>query len=321
MAFLLCVTLLVNVSHGATYKLADGKEVTGELLPSSATDAGIQIKTGDGQYERVLWGNFSQSDLKTLVTDQKLRPFVEPFIEITREERLQQTKVTIKQPQRLELPPSGSLIGAMVGSSLGLFVLVALWAATIYAGYEVALFRGQSPILVAGLAAIPGIGILSPIIFLSMPTKMKPTDAQEATAASEPSATAAAAAGATGESVNPMQDLSVAHPSALHLHHEEKKKSTTAIPQPVVYQRGQFTFNRRFFETKFVNFFGAVRRAEDRDMVLVIKASRGRYTGQRISRIAANDLHLEVHHGATSEEVMIPFVEIQEIRVQHKDQQ
>jgi hypothetical protein len=92
-----------------------------------------------------------------------------------------------------------------------------------------------------------------------------------------------------------------------------------AIPTTVTYQRGQFTFNRRFIETKFPGFFGVVRRDADRDMVLVIKSSRGEYFGQRISRIAANDLHLQVQRGHASEEVMIPFVEIKEIRLQHKD--
>ena len=91
------------------------------------------------------------------------------------------------------------------------------------------------------------------------------------------------------------------------------------MPETVVYQRGQFTFNRRFFETKFSGFFGVVRRDADRDMVLVIKSSRGEYVGQRISRIAANDLHLQVQRGHASEEVMIPFVEVQEIRLRHKD--
>jgi len=83
--------------------------------------------------------------------------------------------------------------------------------------------------------------------------------------------------------------------------------------------RGQFTFNRRFFETKFPGFFAVVRRDADKDMVLVIKAARGLFVGQRITRIAANDLHLQVTKGHASEEVMIPFVEMQEIRLQHKD--
>ena len=53
-------------------------------------------------------------------------------------------------------------------------------------------------------------------------------------------------------------------------------------------------------------------------MVLVVKSSRGEYTAQRISRIAANDLHLLVQRGHASEEVMNPFQDIQEIVLKHK---
>ena len=78
-------------------------------------------------------------------------------------------------------------------------------------------------------------------------------------------------------------------------------------------------FNRRFFETKFPGFFGVVRREAEKDMVLIIKAARGEHIVDRISRIAANDLHAQVRKGQASEEVMIPFTEIQEIRLKHKD--
>jgi hypothetical protein len=54
-------------------------------------------------------------------------------------------------------------------------------------------------------------------------------------------------------------------------------------------------------------------------MVLAIKTNRGEFTGQRISRIAANDLHLEVQRGGATEEVLIPFQEIQQIRLKHKE--
>jgi hypothetical protein len=106
---------------------------------------------------------------------------------------------------------------------------------------------------------------------------------------------------------------------AVQLGQFEGGEQKPALPPTTTYQRGQFTFNRRFIETKFPGFFGVVRRDADRDMVLVIKSTRGEYDGQRISRIAANDLHLQVRRGHASEEVMIPFVEIQEIRLRHKD--
>ena len=108
------------------------------------------------------------------------------------------------------------------------------------------------------------------------------------------------------------------HPAGLKLAHSETEAKST-LPKTITYQRGQFTFNRRFFETKFPAFFGVVRRDAEKDLVLVIKSSRGEYAGQRISRIAANDLHLQVQRGHATEEVLVPFTEIQEIRLKHKD--
>jgi hypothetical protein len=170
-------------------------------------------------------------------------------------------------------------------------------------------------------AVLPLIG---PIIFLSMPTKIAPVEETWQTAP------AAAAETATAEAVNPMAADGAAHPAGLKLAGTgpaeavkvgqfEGGAEKPALPPTTTYQRGQFTFNRRFIETKFPGFFGVIRRDADRDMVLIIKSSRGEYVGQRISRIAANDLHLQVQRGHATEEVMIPFVEIQEIRLKHKD--
>ena len=54
-------------------------------------------------------------------------------------------------------------------------------------------------------------------------------------------------------------------------------------------------------------------------MVVVIKSARGEYAGQRISRITANELHFQVDKGHASEEVMIPFIEIKQVQLKHKD--
>ena len=299
---------MVN-ANAATFKLTDGKVVTGDLLDASANDSGVQIKLGEGQYERVPWANFTQEDLKQFSQNKKLEPFVEPFIEITEEDRIKRTEVNIKQPQRLERPPDRSLLGAMFGSGLGLFVLALLYGANIYAGYEIALFRAQSVPLVCGVSAL--VPVIGPIIFLSIPTRVKPAEATWETAP-PPSETA--------DAVNPMQAETAHAPGGLHLHRAEAETGQApALPPTTTFARGQFTFNRRFFETKFPGFFGTVRRDADRDMLLVIKSSRGEYVGQRISRIAANDLHLQVVKGHASEEVMIPFIEVQEVRLKHKD--
>ena len=78
-------------------------------------------------------------------------------------------------------------------------------------------------------------------------------------------------------------------------------------------------FNRRFFETKFSGFFSIIRREAEKDLVLVVKTMRGQFEVKRVTRIAANDIHFEVAKGSATSEVMVPFAEIQEIQLKHKD--
>jgi hypothetical protein len=300
----------------STFKLATGDTITGELLAGSANDQGIQIKVGEGDYQRVPWANFSQEDLKKFRQTKKLEPLVEPFIEITQEDKIAKTEVAIKPPPRLERPPPQSLFGAMFSSGVGLFILLMLYAGNIYAAYEVAIFRAQPPALVCGVAAVAPIA--AQIIFLSMPTRMQAGAAAWDAAPPEPAAAEPVAA--ADLAVNPMQAEGVEHPAGLHLAHADPAAApASAHPPPTIFQRGQYTFNRRFIETKFAGFFGVVRRDAEKDMVLLVKAARGQYVAERISRIAANDMHLQVRRGHVTEEVMVPFQEVQEIRLQHKD--
>ena len=315
----ICTVLLAFTAGAESYKLTNGETVNGEVLPTSANDQGVQVKIGEGQYQRVPWASFSQEDLRNFGKNERMQPFVEPFIEITQAERVKKTEVTLKQPPKLERPPRQSLFGAFFSSGLGVFVMLLLYAAIVYAGYEVAIFRARPPALVCGLSAIPVLGLAAPIVFLTLPTHVS-RGAEPAAAESVPTPQAAAAAPAVDE-VNPMLAAGAEHPSGLKLAKSETAhaQGKSALPETITYQRGQFTFNRRFFETKFPGFFGVVRREAERDMVLLIKTTRGEYAGQRISRIAANDLHLEVHRGSASEEVLIPFTEIQQICHKHKD--
>jgi hypothetical protein len=320
------LALLIGSARADTFKLVNGDTVTGELLVGSANDQGVQVKVGEGDYNRVPWANFSQDDLKKFRQNKKLELLVEPFIEITQEDKKAKSDSgPLKPPPRIERPPHQSLIGAMFGSDLGLFIVLLLYAANIYSAYEVAIFRAQPPAMVCGLAAI--LPIAAQIIFLSMATRMQPgaetwdTGAEGAAAAGAGApAPGTPAPVATDDAVNPMQAEGAAHPTGLKLHTEAAPEPTAAaLPAPVVFQRGQFTFNRRFIETKFAGFFGVVKRDADKDMVLLVKSARGQYTAERISRIAANDMHLQVRRGHATEEVMVPFQEVQEIRLQHKD--
>jgi hypothetical protein len=307
-----------------TYQLTSGETVNGEVLPTSANDAGVSVKVGEGDYKKVPWDSFSQEDLRKFRDNPKLANYVEPFIVITAEERAKKTEIpNLKQPARLARPAAQSLFVALVSSGLGLFLLLVVYGATIYAGYEVAIFRAQPVPLVAGLSAIPLLGVLAPIIFLAMPRKVQP---MEQTWETQPSTRPQAP-----EVVNPMQGEAPAqHPAGLRLADTSPPAGAAqgssaaadakpTLPPTQTFARGQFTFNRRFIETKFAGFFGVVRHGADKDMVMVVKAARGQYTCNRISRIAANDFHVEVHHGHASEEIMIPFQEIKEIQLKHKD--
>jgi len=316
---LLACGLMAATVRAETFNLVNGETVTGDVLASSANDAGAQIKVGEGEYKRVSWALFSQEDLKKLARIPKLQPFVEPFILISPEEKMKKTEPPpLKQPPRLEHPRATSLFGALLGSGPGLLILLVLYAANLYAAYEISIFRAKPAGLVCGVSAI--LPLAGPIIFLSTGTKLAHAAQDwQPEAAPVPAAEAAVGGAPAADALNPMQADGAAHPASLHLAHTEPAKEASSLPASTKFQRGQFTFNRRFFETKFPGFFGVVRRDAERDMVLVIKSARGEYAGQRISRIAANDLHLQVQKGAASEEVMIPFQDIQEIVLRHKD--
>jgi hypothetical protein len=132
----------------------------------------------------------------------------------------------------------------------------------------------------------------------------------------KPLAAPAAVPGSHSDSITPSPPATARPPPAIRT---LRQAAAAKLPQTQVFKRGQFTFNRRFIETKFSAFFGAIRRGDDKDLVLVVKSMRGEYVATRISRIAANDMHLDVHKGGASQEVQIPFVEIQEIQLKHKD--
>jgi hypothetical protein len=304
--------LLGGISHADTFELADGQTLTGDVV--SFNEEGIIFRLPDEKYsDRIAWGKFSQTDLRKLHQNPRMTQFVEPFIEITEAERLRQAEIRMNPVPRLSRPEPRSLIASMFSSGIGVLALLLLYAANIYAAYEVAIFRAQPVALVCGVAAV--LPFIGPIIFLSMPTRMPPAEADPTEATGTPaqifavvpppgSETAAAAAQSGGVR------LAQADPGAA---------SAAGIPPTQTFQRGAFTFNRRFFETKFPGFFGMVRRDAEKDMVIAIKAARGQYVCNRITRIAANDMHVQVQKGSASEEVMIPFSEIQEIQLKHQD--
>ena len=89
--------------------------------------------------------------------------------------------------------------------------------------------------------------------------------------------------------------------------------------EPQIFQRGQFTFNRRFFETKFSGFFAMFRREAEKNLMLTVKTGRALFVVERITRIATNEMHVEIAQGTGKQEIMVPFSEIVEVQIKPKD--
>src|SRR5262249_26470265 len=98
-----------------------------------------------------------------------------------------------------------------------------------------------------------------------------------------------------------------------------EQAAAPAAPKVTVYHRGQTTFNRRFFETKFSGFLRMVPGEAEKDMVIYIKSTRGEHVGNRLTRILPNELYLQVHRGGATADVIVPFTEIYEVQVRPKD--
>lgn len=111
----------------------------------------------------------------------------------------------------------------------------------------------------------------------------------------------------------------------MHLSHEHTEGAAPAaapapaLPAPIIFRRGDFSFNRRFFETKLASFFRLVPSEADKDMVLFMKTARGEFTGKRIVNITPNEMTLQTFKGTATANEVIPFNDVFEVQIRHKD--
>jgi hypothetical protein len=293
--------LLVGLARAERFDTTTGQAYSGEAV--SFNEKGLVIRLDDGSYaERLDWGKFTQGSLKALAKNPKAAAFVEPFLEPAEENTAAVTReaIVIKTDYpKLERPPAQSVLKAVFSSSVGLVACLLFYAANLYAGYEISIFRARPAALVCGVAAV--LPVIGPIIFLCLPTRIESKEG----IVQEP---------AVDKEFYHVGDQPPPGPEAAEL-----VDSAPGLPATETFARGEFTFNRRFFETKFPGFFGVIRREADKEMVLVFKAARGHYTVERITRLGVNELHVQVVRGTASEEVMIPFQEIQQVTLKHRD--
>ena len=135
----------------------------------------------------------------------------------------------------------------MFRSPLGLLLFVLLYGANIYAAYEIAFFRYRKPAAACVVAAV--LPIIGPLIFLFMPP---------------PAMTAAAEHHAAEEVAAPVEE---AVPQEQHYAPAQEathaEAAAPALPQPIIYKRGEVIFNRRFIETKLPGFLKTVPSDDD----------------------------------------------------------
>lgn len=299
--------LFAAAVRAETLELTNGTSITGEIILPGNVD-GLNIRLSAGQYQRVPWGSFSQSALTELAKNPRLVQFIEPLLQPSEDQRSKITEVEIKPVARLQRPEKGSLLGALFSTGIGLAALGLLYAANIYAAYQISVIRDQPKLLVCGVSAV--LPVIGQIIFLCLPNRQETPDVKSAEDA------------AAKETIQVEVQSSMADPIApgpLHLSGVSDVFTEPGIPETQVFQRGKFTFNRRFFETKFTGFFGVVRRDTEKDMLLTVKSARGEYVTHRITRITASEMHLEIRKGSATHEVSVPYTEIQEVQLKHRN--
>jgi hypothetical protein len=265
------------------------------------------VKKPDGTFaQRVGWTNFTQEALKVLSKEQpKAKSFIEPYLEIDEADAEKKPVLEIKPKalKRLERPDPKAGWGSLFSSPVTLALILLLWAGNIYAGWEVGIFRNYPPPLVAGLAAV--LPFLAPIVFTCLPPRLQKTHDE------------LAAESMSQHTEGQQPQLQVGYKGQPG--DGEAEAEADSGPKVTVYQRGQTTFNRRFFETKFAGFLKVVPVEPEKDMVIFIRSARGEHSGSRLTRVLQNEIHLQVNKGDATADVIIPFNDIFEIQVRPRE--
>lgn len=295
---------MAGTVHAQTYYVFEYGDQTLEARIVKYSDAGVEVvPRPGGKAHLIRWAHMSQDTLKRLQSDKIGREYAKHFIDPPPQaapKASNKVEIVIKPVPRMTRYASGSLFA----SPITWFVLLLFYAGNIYAGYEIAMFRSRNKAMVAGIcAAAPVIG---PILFLCMPTKQEEVVVDETADVEAPPEVLA---------IPPTPEQIAAEAAAA----AEAADTGPKLPPTAVYQRGQTTFNRRFFETKLAGYLKVVPGEAEKDMLLEFKSSRGDYVGKRFARISPNDITLLVFKGEASQEVTIPFNEIMEVKVRHKD--
>ncbi len=311
LSFICGFVVATSAAMAGTFPLTDGSKISGS--PDSIQDKGVVFQLDGGDLSpRISWDRFTGDALKELMAEAKTeaqREMLRPMIESLPEEVAKRKEISVKPVETPPRPKQATGIFGLFGSPVGWFIMIVLYGANLFAAYEVCIYRRQPLGLVMGLAAIPFLGVVSPIVFGAMKTQRPPPEPVVVAPTAEEAAAQAEAQAAA------IEEAKVAEAAA----QAAAAPSKPVLPEPIVYKRGETSFNRRFFEGKFAGFFRVVPSESEKDLVLAIATARGNFVGRRISKITQTELYLQVTVNNASSEEMIPFTEISEVQVRHKD--
>jgi len=289
-----------------SYTLTDGDVLSGDVIKFD--ESGLMLRQPGEVYTNIPWMLLSQDSLKQLADNPKIRPIIEPLLEPEVSARPPKPVINVHEVTRLKIPRQTSVLGGLFSSSVGIFIGLLLYAANLYAGFEISVCRNRPAVMVVLLCGI--LPIIGPIIFLVMPTYYEGEEEaaappEETAPASVPGRSAPPAAGAQ-TSTQPVQEPSQANdesPQATPVWTTEEPKKQ----QTQVFQRGKFMFNKRFIETKF----GLFMKGADKDSVLVIITPKGQFIVNRIGEVTASEMQIFCDTG----EAMVPFADIHEAQI------
>ncbi len=320
-----------GVATASVFSLTDGTTISGH--PVSITEDGVQFKQDDEIIlPRTGWDKLTPAALRELMAGAKTphdKELIQPFLDYQPQAEPLRKQIVVKPIAPPSRPAHSLGVFALFASPLGLCILLVLYGANLLAAYEVARYRHQPLATVCGLAAIPVFGVISPIAFLAMPGKPRseePADAPQAAPQEEAPAPAAPEPGDAPQAPPPSRPSAaeerkpISMPGARAEAAPDAAAQTAAdFPEPIVFARGEYLFNRRFFETKFAGFFRIIPSEAEKNLVLVIKSARGQFVGRRITRATQSELYLQVFKNEATADEMIPFTDILEVQIRHKD--
>lgn len=300
--------------EAATFELENGNTFYGEV--SKLDEDGLVIRMEEdigGFSERIELVYLSQETLEQLAETPKYKPFVAPFIELPEEEMKQPPPIVPKPVDRLPRAPKESSFLSAFASPIGVLFLLAFYLANLLAAYETAVYRGRPVPLVCGLAVIAPV--VTPIIFLLLPAVEGLYAAPSWEEESEETE-------GTPPPPKPKEDprpvgISANKPSKLGLRQSAAPKSSQEAT-PSSYTRSNTEFNRHFFETTFSEFFRIVPSPAIKDMILEFKGTKKELVAKRITRISANEIHLQLLSG--KKEAAMRFGEIVQVNLRHKNE-